>query len=142
MSFRNKRAGVALLVEQVFLFSMGILVLVAVYATFSRVQIGFENKRMDVNAEDIALQTAIAAADLQATASAGRNASASRILRFPRLEGPYSIELSGRQVLVQYQASSAAKRIPAPADASGKAYSDRALLLSYSPDGTIRLEAG
>lgn len=141
MSFRNKRAA-AVLVEQVFLFLMGLIVLVAVYTTFSRVQTGFESKRMDVNAEDIALQTAIAAADLQATASAGRNASASRLLRFPRLEGPYSIELSGREVLVQYQAASSTKRIPAPADASGKAYSDRALLLSYSPDGTIRLEAG
>lgn len=125
-----------------FLFSMGLVVLIAVYTTFSRVETGFANKRMDVNAEDIALQTAIAAADLQATASAGHNASASRILRFQKLEGPYSIELSGREVLVQYQTASATKRIPAPVIASGKTYSDREILLSYSPDGTIRLEAG
>jgi len=141
MAFENKRAAIPL-IEQVFLFSMGLAVLVAVYVTFTYVQTGFGNKRMDTNAEAVALQTATAAADLYVMASAGHNASASKIMRFPKLEGPYSIESSGRTVLVQYKNSGSAKAIPAPVNASGKTYSDREILLSYSPGYTILIGAG
>ena len=141
MRFGNEHAAVNL-VEQVFVFSMGLLILLAVYVTFEQVERGFEQSRRIADSDEIAAHIALGIADLHLIASVGNNASVSRTVKFAKLDKIYSIELLGDHVFVESDMTTAERRIPVSVNSSGKAYSDRRLVISYSSEGRVILETG
>ncbi len=141
MRLGNEHAVVNL-VEQVFVFSMGLLILLAVYVTFEQVERGFEQNRRMADSDEIAAHISLVIADLHLIASVGNNASVSRTVTFAKLDKIYTIELSGDHVLVESDTTTAERKIPAPINSSGKAYSDGRIVISYSSEGKVILETG
>ena len=137
----NTRAAVNV-IEQVFVFSMGILLMFSAYFLFEQVYSSFEQHKAIAIAEEFAGQTALATADLYLTAHAGKNILINRTVRFARLDRSYALQLSGGHAIAESGEILAEHMIPVPATSFGKAYSNGALFFSYSKGGNISLEQG